>query len=59
MKGGIEHLRETLKAYERKENYILKIQNISESIIGNMDVFKSHMAKEYEKYAGIEDSLHK
>lgn len=36
IRGGVNQLRETLRAYEKKENYIMKIQNISEGIIGNM-----------------------
>ena len=57
IKGGIEELRETLKFFERKDNYLLKIQNISEGIISRMDGFKGEMAGDYEKYATVEESL--
>lgn len=43
-----------MKFYEKKDNYLLKIQNISETIINKMDSFKKEMALDYEKYANIE-----
>lgn len=59
IRGGVGQLREVLKGYEKKDSYIFKIQSISETIIANMNGFKSHMAKEYEKYAEMEDNLNK
>jgi|JI6StandDraft_1071083.scaffolds.fasta_scaffold08845_8 hypothetical protein len=55
IRTGVGELKELLKFYEKKNEYLVKVQKLSESIVMNMEGFKEEMAEKYNECAGSED----
>ena len=55
IRTGVGELKELLKFYEKKNEYLVKVQKLSESIVMNMEGLKEEMAEKYNECAGSED----
>lgn len=40
IRGGVGELKELLKFYEKKNEYLVRVQKLSEGLVCNMDGFK-------------------
>ena len=53
----IESLRNVLKHYDQTNEYLVKVQNSSENILGKLEQFRSKMGVAYEALADEEETL--
>ena len=57
IRESVEGLRETLRHYEQSNEFLLKVQKVSESTLGKMEQFREKMASSYEELADQEEEL--
>ena len=53
----IQALRNVLKFYDQSQEYLVKVQNSSESIFGKLEQFRAKMGTAYQTLADQEETL--